>query len=228
VGLALWIAPTLAVIAAFGSDSVFAEMGLFFSGTAVVTFGGAYAVLSFVAQRAVEFYGWITAQNMIAGLALAETTPGPLIMVVQFVGFLGAYNNPGDLDPWVAGVLASLLVTWVTFVPCFLFIFLGAPHVEGLRHNTVLSAALTGITASVVGVIANLAVFFAVNTLFDQVDRIDSGPLQLQVPVLSSFDPLAAAVAALAAVLLFRLRWSVLRTLGVCAATGAVLDLVLH
>jgi chromate transporter len=228
VGLALWIAPTLGVIAAFGSDSVFAEMGLFFSGTAVVTFGGAYAVLTFVAQRAVEFYGWITAQNMIAGLALAETTPGPLIMVVQFVGFLGAYNNPGDLDPWVAGVLASVLVTWVTFVPCFLFIFLGAPHVEGLRHNTALSAALTGITASVVGVIANLAVFFAVNTLFDQVDRIDSGPLQLQVPVLSSFDPLAAAVAALAAALLFRLKWTVLRTLGVCAATGAVLDLVLR
>lgn len=225
VGLVLWIAPTVAVIAAFGGDSVFAEMGVFFSGTALVTFGGAYAVLAFVAQRAVEFYGWISAQNMIAGLALAETTPGPLIMVVQFVGFLGAYNNPGDLDPWVAGVLASILVTWVTFVPSFLFIFLGAPHVEGLRHNTALSAALTGITASVVGVIANLAVFFAVNTLFDEVERVDGGPLNLQVPVLTSFDPLAAAVAVLAGVLLLRMKWSVLRTLGVCAVVGAMLHL---
>ncbi len=123
-------------------------------------------------------------------------------------------------------MLASLLVTWVTFVPCFLFIFLGAPHVEGLRHNTALSAALTGITASVVGVIANLAAYFAVNTLFDEVDRIDVGPLQMQVPELGSFDPLAAAVMALAFLLLFRLRWSVLRTLGTCAAVGAVLHLV--
>jgi len=227
IGLFLWVTPTLAVIAAFGRDSVFAEMGTFFSGTALVTFGGAYAVLAFVAQRAVEVYGWITAQNMIAGLALAETTPGPLIMVVQFVGFLGAYNQPGNLDPWVAGVLASLLVTWVTFVPCFLFIFLGAPHVEGLRHNTALSAALTGITAAVVGVIANLAVFFAVNTLFDQVERTDTGPFNLQVPALGSFDPLAAAVAALAFLLLFRFRWSILHTLGTCALIGAVLYLAL-
>lgn len=226
IGLFLWVTPTIAVVAAFGRDSVFAEMGIFFSGTALVTFGGAYAVLTFVAQRAVEFYGWISAQNMIAGLALAETTPGPLIMVVQFVGFLGAYQHPGDLDPWVAGVLASLLVTWVTFVPCFLFIFLGAPHVEGLRHNTALSAALTGVTASVVGVIANLAVFFALNTLFDAVDRLALGPIDMQIPELGSFDPLAAAVMALAFLLLFRFRWSVLRTLGTCAAVGAVLHLI--
>lgn len=225
IGLFLWITPTLAVIAAFGRDSVFTEMGIFFSGTALVTFGGAYAVLAFVAQRAVEFYGWISAKNMIAGLALAETTPGPLIMVVQFVGFLGAYNHPGNLDPWVAGVLASLLVTWVTFVPCFLFIFLGAPHVEGLRNNTALSAALTGVTASVVGVIANLAVFFAVNTLFDSVDRREVGPIDMQIPEPGSFDPLAAAVTALAFVLLFRFRWSVPRTLGTCAAGGAALYL---
>lgn len=225
IGLFLWVTPTLIVIAAFGRDSVFAQMGTFFSGAALVTFGGAYAVLAFVAQRAVEVYGWISAKNMIAGLALAETTPGPLIMVVQFVGFLGAYQHPGNLDPWVAGVLASLLVTWVTFVPCFLFIFLGAPHAEGLRHNTALSAALTGITASVVGVIANLAVFFAVNTLFDSVDRIDVGPLNMQVPGLGSFDPLAGAVASLAFLLLFRFRWSVLRTLGTCAVIGAVLYL---
>jgi chromate transporter len=225
IGLFLWVTPTLAVIAAFGRDSIFTEMGIFFSSAALVTFGGAYAVLTFVAQRAVEFYGWISAQNMIAGLALAETTPGPLIMVVQFVGFLGAYNHPGNLDPWVAGGLASLLVTWVTFVPCFLFIFLGAPHVEGLRHNTALSAALTGVTASVVGVIANLAVFFAVNTLFDSVDRVEVGPISMQIPEIGSFDPLAATVTTLAFVLLFRLRWSVLRTLGTCAAAGAALYL---
>lgn len=226
IGLFLWVTPTLVVIAVFGRDSVFGEMGTFFSGTALVTFGGAYAVLAFVAQRAVEVYGWVSAKNMIAGLALAETTPGPLIMVVQFVGFLGAFNQPGNLDPWVAGVLASILVTWVTFVPCFLFIFLGAPHIEGLRRNTALSSALTGITASVVGVIANLAVFFAVNTLFEEVERIETGPLNMQVPVVGSFDPLAAFVAALAFLLLFRFRWSVLRTLGTCAVIGAVLDLM--
>ena len=222
IGLTLWIVPTAAVIAAFGPDSIFAEMGLFFSGAALVTFGGAYAVLTFVAQRAVELYGWISAQNMIAGLALAETTPGPLIMVVQFVGFLGAYQHPGDLNPWVAGVLASLLVTWVTFVPCFLFIFLGAPHVEGLRANSALSAALIGITASVVGVIANLALFFAVNVLFNEVDTVSAGPLRLQIPVLDSFDALAAAVTALAFLLLFRYRWSVLRTLGACTIAGVL------
>ena len=226
IGLTLWIVPTLVVIEVLGRDSVIARQGVFFSGTALVTFGGAYAVLSFVAQRAVEVYGWLSASDMITGLALAETTPGPLIMVVQFVGFMGAYNHPGDLDPWVAGVLASLLVTWVTFVPCFLFIFLGAPHVEGLRHNTALSAAMTGITAAVVGVIANLALFFALNTLFDSVSIETFGPLRLQVPQLGSFDPLAAVVAAIAFVLLFKLRWSVLRTLGACAATGAVLYLI--
>ena len=179
VGVVLWFAPVLVAGLVFSRDSVFVDQGLFFSGAAVVTFGGAYAVLSYVAQQAVHVYGWLAPGEMVRGLALAETTPGPLIMVVQFVAFVGAYRNPGSLDPWVAAVLASLLVTWVTFVPCFLFIFLGAPYVERLRSNVHLGAALTGVTAAVVGVIANLAVFFALHTLFDAARAHEWGPIDL-------------------------------------------------
>jgi chromate transporter len=192
----------------------------------VVTFGGAYAVLSYVAHQAVSVYGWLQAGEMVRGLALAETTPGPLIMVVQFVAFVGAYRNPGSLDPWVAAVLASLLVTWVTFVPCFLFIFLGAPYVERLRSNHHLTAALTGITAAVVGVIANLAVFFALHNLFDRSRQITWGPIDLDLPVLSSWDPVAFAITAVALVLIFGRKWSTMRTLGVCAILGLVSTLV--
>lgn len=131
VGVVAWAIPMVAVVLFTGRGSVFTEQGLFFSGTALVTFGGAYAVLAFVAQRAVETYGWLTPGEMVRGLGLAETTPGPLIMVVQFVAFLGAYRNPGDLDPWVAATIGALLTTWVTFVPCFVFIFLGAPTSNG-------------------------------------------------------------------------------------------------
>jgi chromate transporter len=226
VGLPVWMAPLLFVGALAGSDSVFVEQGLFFSGTALVTFGGAYAVLAFVAQRAVEVYGWLGPGEMVRGLALAETTPGPLIMVVQFVAFLGAYRDPGGLDPWLAATLGALLTTWVTFVPCFLFIFLGAPYVERLRGNQRLSAALTGITAAVVGVIANLAVYFAVHTLFTETTELSTGPLGMELPVISSVRPGSVAIAAAAAVMIFRLRWSVLRTLGVCAALGLVGELV--
>ena len=165
-GLALWFAPIVVVALLVDSTSVFVDQGLFFSGAALVTFGGAYAVLAYVAQQAVQVYGWLAPEEMVRGLALAESTPGPLIMVVQFVAFLGAFRDPGTLNPWVAGVLASLLTVWVTFVPCFLFIFLGAPYVERLRGNRQLTAALNGITAAVVGVIASLATYFAVNTLF--------------------------------------------------------------
>ena len=148
----------------------------------MVTFGGAYAVLAYVAQQAVNVYGWLAPGEMVRGLALAETTPGPLIMVVQFVAFVGAYRHPGSLDPWVAAVLAALLTTWVTFVPCFLFILLGAPYVERLRGNHGLASALTGITAAVVGVIANLALYFALHTLFDDTRRITDGPFRFDVP----------------------------------------------
>ncbi|MGI9155065.1 MAG: chromate efflux transporter [Marmoricola sp.] len=220
VGLAAWAVPVGIVVALTGGHSIFTDQALFFSGAALVTFGGAYAVLAYVAQQAVQVYGWLAPGEMVTGLALAETTPGPLIMVVQFVAFVGAYRDPGDLDPWVAAVLAALLTTWVTFVPCFVFVFVGAPYVERLRGNHALSSALTGITAAVVGVIANLAIFFAVHTLFGDVTTVDWGPLHLQLPDLTSLTPISLGVAIIAAVLLFRLKWSVLRTLGACALLG--------
>ena len=225
VGLIVWFLPVALVAALTGAGSIYTQQGLFFSGTAVVTFGGAYAVLAFVAQRAVEHYAWLSAGDMVRGLALAESTPGPLIMVVQFVAFLGAYHHPGPLDPWVAGVVASLLTTWVTFVPCFLFILLGAPYVERLRADESLSAALTGITAAVVGVIANLGLYFAINTLFERTHTIDDGPLRLLLPDLTSIRPVPMVIAVLAAVLIFRRKWSVLRVLGVSAALGLIAGL---
>ena len=227
VGLLLWFTPVLLVAAVFGRHSVFVEQGAFFSGAALVTFGGAYAVLAYVAQQAVNVYHWLLPGEMVRGLALAETTPGPLIMVVQFVAFVGAYRDPGPLSPWAAAVLASLLVTWVTFVPCFLFILLGAPYVERLRHNRNLTAALTGITAAVVGVIASLAAFFAVHTLFDRTRHITAGPFDFQAPVLATVQWDAVAVMVLGCYLIFGRGWSVLRTLGACALAGVALSLTL-
>jgi chromate transporter len=220
LGLLVWAAP-VAVVALFtGTGSTLTTQGLFFSGTALVTFGGAYAVLAYVAQRAVETYGWLSPAEMVQGLALAETTPGPLIMVVQFVAFLGAYHHPDPLSPWAAALVGALLTTWVTFVPCFLFIFLGAPYVERLRGNHSLSAALTGITAAVVGVIANLAVYFAVHTLFATTHPATWGPLRLELPEPASLRPVSLAITVAALVMVFRLRWSVPRTLAVCAGLG--------
>jgi chromate transporter len=225
VGLALWAVPVALAALLLGPSSVLVDQGLFFSGAAVVTFGGAYAVLAYVAQQAVQVYGWLAPGEMVRGLALAETTPGPLVMVVQFVGGVGAYRHPGTLDPWTAMVLASLLVTWVTFVPCFLFVLLGAPYVERLRHNRQLAAALSGITAAVVGVIANLAVFFAVHTLFDQTSVHEAGPVRVDLPIVSTLDLGALALTALALTLLLVRGWSPLRTLGLSALLGLVLTL---
>jgi len=222
VGLLVWATPVAAVALFTGTGSTLTTQGLFFSGTALVTFGGAYAVLAYVAQQAVATYGWLSPSEMVRGLALAETTPGPLIMVVQFAAFLGAYHHPDPLTPWTAALLGALLTTWVTFVPCFLFIFLGAPYVERLRGNHSLSAALTGITAAVVGVIANLALYFAVHTLFATSHSLHWGPLRLEVPELSSLRPVSLAITAAALVMIFRLRWSVPRTLAVCAGLGLV------
>jgi chromate transporter len=220
LGAVLWLVP-LGLAAAFtGAESTVTTQGVFFSGTALVSFGGAYAVLAYVAQRAVESYGWVTPGEMVRGLALAETTPGPLIMVVQFVAFLGAYQAPGGLDPWLAAVLGALLTTWVTFVPCFLFIFLGAPYVERLRGNRSLSAALTGVTAAIVGVIANLAFYFALHTLFGRVGELSWAFVRLDVPVWSSVSWTGVGITAAAFAFVFRARWSVLRTLGACAALG--------
>jgi chromate transporter len=226
VGLLSWAVPVGAVVAATGRGSVFTDQALFFSGAALVTFGGAYAVLGYVAQAAVNVYGWLAPGEMVRGLALAETTPGPLIMVVQFVAFVGAYRDPGSLNPWIAALLAAFLTTWVTFVPSFVLVLVGAPYVERLRGNRALTAALSGITAAVVGVIANLAVFFAVHTLFDSTRHLAAGPVDLEVPVLASLDPVAVGIAAVAAVLLFRARWSVLRTLAACAGLGLLAALI--
>jgi chromate transporter len=220
LGLLVWAAPVAVVALVTGTESTLTTQGLFFSGTALVTFGGAYAVLAYVAQRAVETYGWLSTGEMVRGLALAETTPGPLIMVVQFVAFLGAYHHPDPLTPWTAALVGALLTTWVTFVPCFLFIFLGAPYVERLRGNHSLTAALTGITAAVVGVIANLAVYFAVHTLFATTRPLRWGPLRLELPDPTSLRPVPLIIALAALVMVFRLRWSVPRTLAVCAGLG--------
>jgi chromate transporter len=226
LGLVLWFLPVALAAVLFGRSSVFVDQGLFFSGAAVVTFGGAYAVLAYVAQQAVNVYGWLAPGEMVRGLALAETTPGPLIMVAQFVAFVGAYRAPGDLDPWVAAVLAALLTTWVTFVPCFLFILLGAPYVERLRGNQALSTALTGITAAVVGVIASLAVFFALHTLFADTSRLTAGPLDVEYPHLASTQWAAMAITVLGCALVFWRSWSVLRTLAACALVGVTVGLL--
>jgi chromate transporter len=174
--LAIWLVPLAMLVALLGRASVFVREGLFFSRAAVVTFGGAYAVLSYVAQQAVESYGWLDPGEMLDGLGMAETTPGPLIQVVQFVGFMGAWRHAGMLDPMLAGVIGSIVTTWVTFVPCLLFIFAGAPFIEHLRRNRAVTSALRGITAAVVGVVLNLAVWFAIHTLFGEVRAIDVGP----------------------------------------------------
>jgi chromate transporter len=222
VCLVLWWTPVLAAAAWLGTDHVFTRIGVFFSQLAVVTFGGAYAVLAYMAQQAVETHGWLTAREMLDGLGMAETTPGPLIQVVQFVGFLGAYRSPGSLPPWLAGTLAAVLTTWVTYVPCFLWIFLGAPWVERLRGNRALRGALSGITAAVVGVILNLTIWFSLHTLFAAVSERRLGPLLLQVPEWGSLDAAAAAIAAGAAVATLRWKVGMLPLLAVCAALGVV------
>jgi chromate transporter len=226
IGLTAWVVPILLVGWAFGWASIFVDQGLFFSGAALVTFGGAYAVLAYVATQAVNVYGWLLPGEMVRGLALAETTPGPLIMVVQFVAFVGAFRNPGELNPWTAAVLAALLTTWVTFVPCFLFVLLGAPYIEKLRNNRSLSAALTGITAAVVGVIANLAAFFALHTLFAETRVLGWGSIHVELPQPATVQWPAVAITAVACVLIFGARWSVLRTLGACALLGMAVQLI--
>ena len=225
VCLLLWLGPVVLLLLVLGADDVFSQIAVFFSKMAVVTFGGAYAVLAYVAQAAVGTYGWLEPGEMLDGLGMAETTPGPLIMVTQFVGFMGAFRDPGALPPLLAGTLGGLLTTWVTFTPCFLWIFLGAPFVETLRGNRALSAALSTITAAVVGVILNLAVWFGLHVVFAEVGEKRVGPLRLYAPEWTSFDPVAAALTAGALVLVFGLRWGLLRTLGVSALVGGALSL---
>jgi len=222
IGLTLWWTPIAALVWARGTGDVFTQIAFFFSKLAVVTFGGAYAVLAYMAQQAVDTYGWLAPGEMLDGLGMAETTPGPLIQVVQFVGFLGAYRDPGTLEPWLAGTLAALLTTWVTFVPCFLWIFLGAPYVERLRESRPLRGALAAITASVVGVVSNLAIWFSLHTLFASVNEERWGPLLLQIPAWPTLDPAAAAIALAAAIATLRFHVGMLPLIGTCAAAGVV------
>jgi chromate transporter len=223
--LVLWLAPVVALLLLFGPSDVFTKIATFFSTMAVVTFGGAYAALAYVAQQAVEGYHWLTAKEMLDGLGMAETTPGPLIMVLQFVGFMGGYRHPGTLPPLLAGTLGGLLATWVTFIPCFLWIFLGAPFIERLRGNVALSGALSAITAAVVGVILNLAIWFAIHTIFRSTVPVIAGPIHFAAPVVASVDPWAAALAALAILAVFRLKTGMFATLGAASAIGIALNL---
>ena len=222
VWLALWLAPVFILLAALGATNVFSQIAVFFSEMAVVTFGGAYAVLAYVAQEAVQTQHWLAPGEMLDGLGMAETTPGPLIMVLQYVGFLAAFRDPGSLSPLTAGVLGGLLATWVTFTPCFLWIFLGAPFIEKLRGNKGINSAMTAITAAVCGVILNLAVWFAVHTVFRQVYPVRSMGLGFDAPILQSVDIWALLLAIAAAVAIFRLKIGMLTTLAACCAAALV------
>src|SRR5204862_7895964 len=206
-------------------SDVFAQIGLCFSKMAVVTFGGAYAVLAYMAQQAVETYGWLKPGEMLDGLGMAETTPGPLIMVVQFVGFLAAYRDPGAVPPMLAGVCGGLFASWCTFVPCFLWIGLGAPFIEKLRDNKPLSGALAGITAAVVGVILNLAIWFALHTWFRDTVPVGAWGFGFDMPVLASVNPWALVLSLAAIVAIFRFKIGTMQILTACSAAGIVLYL---
>lgn len=219
---ALWVSPMFVIVPLAGWSNSYLTIFGFFSQMAVVTFGGAYAVLAYVAQEAVQHFGWLKPGEMLDGLALAETTPGPLIMVLTYVGFLTGMRNPLGLDPLLAGVIGATLTTWVTFVPCFLWIFLGAPYIEGLRTNKALSAALGAITAAVVGVILNLAIWFGMHVAFGDVGTLMAGPLSMAWPLWSSINVPAILLGALAMVVVFGLRWGMVRTLLTMGALGLV------
>jgi chromate transporter len=227
VGLLVWWAPVAVAAIIFGPQHVLVSIGIFFSKLAVVSFGGAYALLAYMAQQAVETYGWMTAPEMVDGLGLAETTPGPLILVTQFVGFLAAFRDAAPFSPVTAGVLGAAMTTWVTFVSSMLWIFAGAPFVERLRANRQLSGALAAITAVVVGVILNLSVWFALHVLFGKVTEMHAGPLRWY-----AFDPLAlniraAVLAVIAGLLAFKLHRSLIEVVVAMAALGVILQYVL-
>ena len=223
---AVWLVPVALLAALFGMHHVFTEVALFFSKVAVVTFGGAYAVLAYVAQQAVEVHHWLRPDEMLTGLGLAETTPGPLILVLVFVGFLAGFRGETGLDPLAAGLLGGAITLWVTFAPSFLFIFAGAPFIEQLRGNRIVAAALAAVTAAVVGVIANLAFWFGLHVLFAEVGAATFWPVSLPVPALESFDPAAALIAAAALVAVLRLHMGIVAVLALAALAGMVVRLV--
>jgi chromate transporter len=223
---ALWLVPVAVIWATLGIDNVFTQIAIFFSKMAVVTFGGAYAVLAYVAQQAVDHYHWVKPGEMLDGLGMAETTPGPLIMVTQFVGFLGAWRSPGPLNPLLAATLGGLLTTWVTFTPCFLWIFFGAPFVEALRANKALAAALGAVTAAVVGVILNLAVWFALHVLFAELHPVRWLGAGIEVPLLASANIPSMILAAAAAIAVFRFKLGMVPVLLGSSLVGVVHFLV--
>jgi chromate transporter len=207
---------------------VYSTEAVFFSKTAMVTFGGAYSVLAYVADEAVEKHHWLLPGEMLDGLGMAETTPGPLIQVVQFVGFMGAYRSPRELSPLAAGVAGSIITTWVTYCPCFLWIFLGAPYIEYLRGRAALNAALSTITAAVVGVVLNLSIWFAIHTLFRAVQERSYGPVNVLSPDWRTLDPLALAISLAAFIAIFRFKLGMLQTLAASALMGLAFYLIAH
>lgn len=223
IGGAIWAAPMATILVVLGHDHVLWQIGGFFSKLAVVTFGGAYAVLAYMAQQAVQSMGWLAPGEMADGLGLAETTPGPLILVTQFVGFLAAFRAPDPFSPWTAGLLGAALTTWVTFTPSFLWIFALAPWIERMAHAPRLKGGLATLTAAVVGVIANLALWFALHVLFARLLSVSAGPLHMSLPDPATLDWRAAVLAALAAALIFKVRWGVMRVLALSGVAGLVL-----
>jgi chromate transporter len=220
---AIWAAPLVLVDATLGRSHVLWDIGWFFSQLAIVTFGGAYAVLAYMAQEAVQGFGWLSAGEMADGLGLAETTPGPLIMVTQFVGYLAAFRTPEPFTPLVAGILGAGLTTWVTFAPCFLWIFAFAPWIERMENAKWLKGGLATLTAAVVGVIANLSLWFALHVLFDRVGEHKFGPLRLYWPEPASLNWQAGLLTLLCAVLIFRFKWNVIKTLAAAGLGGLLL-----
>ncbi|SFV27986.1 chromate efflux transporter [Hyphomicrobium facile] len=225
IWFAIWTLPLLAVAMTFGFDHVLSQLALFFSKLAVVTFGGAYAVLAYMAQQVVEGYGWLKPDEMLDGLGLAETTPGPLILVTEFVGFLAAARHGGETS-LLFGVLGAAVTLWATFVPCFLYVFAGAPYVEWLKSAPKLKSSLSAITAAVVGVIFNLSLWFSLHVLFRARFEVAAWPLRFEVPEITSLDPAALTLGILAALLLFVLRAGIVTTLGVSAAASLLLALL--
>ncbi|MFP5385599.1 MAG: chromate efflux transporter [Bacteriovoracia bacterium] len=227
VWISVWVAPIILTAMIFGTESTFHIQNLFFSKMSMVTFGGAYAALSYIAQKAVEVYGWLIGTEMLDGLAMAETTPGPLIQVVQFVGFMGAWRFPDVPSPYLSAFIGSVLTTWMTFAPCFLWIFTFAPYVEFIRGQKVFSDALKAITASVVGVIFNLSLWFVLKALFMSSNEVKWGILDFEYPIFTSIDFFATGICMVALILQFKFKKGLFTILGTCTLLGIIVRIAL-
>ncbi len=222
----IWFAPLPILIFYLGWNHVLVQEAIFFSKAAVVTFGGAYSVLAYITQQAVHTFHWLNPGEMLTGLGMAETTPGPLIQVVQFVGFMGAYRDPAPFSPMTAAIFGSVLTTWMTFAPCFLWIFLGAPFIEHLRGNKALSTALSGITAAVVGIILNLAVWFSLHVLFSRVDEHIFWKMRFFIPQVQTIDFISLLIAVASLIAMLRFKLNMLVVLGASAFFGVLLKII--